>query len=493
LHIRLPRHAILRHSSRFARLAVLIAVCAAPIAGALPALAEPPASAAMSDEALIAKVDAIAARALSRPGAAGLSIAVSRGDIVILSKGYGLADLEHKAPVTADTPFRIASITKQFTAAAIMRLVEQGKLSLDDDFTKHIEYPTQGRTVTIRQLLNHTSGLKSYTDVPGFAENGTGKHLKPSQVLDPVRELPFEFEPGSKWAYNNSGYILLGMIIEKLSGKTYAEHMQEEFFTPLGLTNTRYDDQSALIPGRARGYQLGPKGVRNAPYLSMTVPYAAGSLISTAGDLLKWQRALATGKVVSPESYTLMRTPGTLTDGSSTHYGFGLQVGGIEGRTSILHGGGIPGFNSMLALFPHENSDEAVGVAVISNTAGVPAGQVSQDVAKAALGIADAPREELKDLTLTPEQIDLLLGTYRIEALKMDLSVTVVNGKLVTQATGQRPAPLVAQSAREFRAEWDPTLKLTFETPADGTATSPGFTLEQRGEMFKGVRVGAER
>jgi D-alanyl-D-alanine carboxypeptidase len=340
----------------------------------------PAAAQAPADAALIARIDALAAETLAHPGAAGLSIAVARGDRLILSKGYGKADLEHGVPATETSVFRIASVTKQFTAAAILRLAEQGKLALDDDFTQYVDFPTHGKTVTIRHLLAHTSGIKSYTDVAGFFETGTAFDLPPAKVLEPVRNLPLDFEPGTRWAYSNTGYHLLGLIIERVSGVPYAQHLQDELFTPHDLLHTRYDVGSAVIPGRARGYDVIDGAPANAPYLSMTIPYSSGGLLSTAGDLVRWQLALIAGKVVSPESYAEMTTPATLPDGSSTPYGFGLFLSDVDGHPNFMHEGGIPGFNSILVYF----TEEKLSIAVISNSPAASAGQLAAEIARAA-------------------------------------------------------------------------------------------------------------
>jgi len=463
-------------------LAPFTALAQAPAPTAKPAAeSTTPVSKLPTNDALISKIDAIAAQALSVPGAAGLSIAIARGDSIILSKGYGKADLEHDVPATEATLFRIASVTKQYTASAIMKLVEQKKVSLDDDITKYVEFDTKGKKVTVRHLLNHTSGIKSYTDIDGFFDNGGGlKDLTPTQIVDLVREFPFDFEPGEKQQYNNTGYIMLGMIIEKITGKTYAQHMQDEFFTPLKLTHTRYDVGSEIIPHRARGYGMGKEGPANAPYLSMTLPYAAGSLLSTAGDLVAWQQALVSGKVVSPDSYKQMTTPTTLTDGSKIDYGFGLQISpDLHARRAILHGGGIHGFNSTLAYFV----DDQLSVSVISNTHAVPAGQLAHEIAAFALGVSDPA---LKDLELPAAELEPLTGTYTLADLGMDLIVTAANGKVRVQGTGQPAVPVMAQGNRVFKASWDKTMTLTFEAPTDGK--SPALTLNQRGGTFKGTR-----
>ncbi len=338
---------------------------------------------APTDDALIAKVDALAAKTLARPGAAGLSVAVARGDRIILRKGYGKADLELGVSATEESVFRIASVTKQFTAAAIMRLAERGKLALDDDFTKYIDYPTHGKTVTIRHLLNHTSGIRNYTDIPGFFETGTARDLRPEEVLDPVRNLPLDFEPGTKWEYSNTNYHLLGMIIEKVSGTPYAKHMLDEFFTPLSLAHTRYDTASDVIPGRARGYGVINGATVNASYLSMTIPYSAGGLLSTASDLVQWQLDLIAGKVVSPDSYRQMTTPTKLSDGHTTPYGFGFFMSDVDGHPNLMHEGGIPGFNSILVYF----TKEELSIAVISNSPAASAGRLAAEISREAFGV----------------------------------------------------------------------------------------------------------
>lgn len=338
---------------------------------------QPPAHAS-SDDALIAKIDSLAAEALSAPGAAGLSVAVALDSRTILDRGYGKADLEHNVPATEHSIFRIASVTKQFTAAAIMRLAERGRLSLDDDITKYVDFPTQGKHVTIRHLLTHTSGIKNYTDVPGFFETGTTRDLPPEKVLDPVRNLPFDFEPGTKWAYSNTGYHLLGMLIEKITGVPYAKHMRDELFTPLNLSHTRYDIAADVIPSRARGYGVINGAPANASYLSMTVPYAAGGLLSSAGDLVRWQITLESGRVVSPDSYKQMTSPATLSDGTTTRYGFGLFMSEVDGHANVMHDGGIPGFGSILVHFTKEN----LTIAVISNSPAASAGQLAAEIAR---------------------------------------------------------------------------------------------------------------
>ncbi|HKR11604.1 MAG TPA: serine hydrolase [Pyrinomonadaceae bacterium] len=278
------------------------------------------------------------------------SILVAEKGQVVYAKGLGFANMEWSIPNQPDTKFRIGSITKQFTATLILQLVEDGKLKLDGKITDYLtDYRKDtGDRVTIHQLLNHTSGIPSYTARPDFR---TAIMRNPYKVADFVKQLAsgdLEFEPGAKFSYNNSGYILLGAIIEKVTGKSYETVLTERILKPLGMTNSGYDTTSPLMPKRASGYQKQPSGYVNAPYLDMSLPYAAGSIYSTVEDLYKWDQALHEGKILSAESRKLMFTPGLST------YGYGIRVtdeaiGNSALKTKLIgHTGGINGFNSLL-------------------------------------------------------------------------------------------------------------------------------------------------
>lgn len=370
-----------KRSVRFVLLCVLYgAIPAAPLA----------AQTAPDRAALSAAIDSMARQELAGGRVAGFSIAVARRGEVLFARGYGMADLELEVPVTAEMVFRLGSITKQFTAAAIMRLVEEGKLNLDDEFTKYLpDYPTNGHRITIRHLLTHTSGIKSYTGLgPRWLEK-VRLDLTHEELVALFRDEPLDFEPGAKYLYNNSGYYLLGMIIEQLTGQSYADYLAETFFRPLGLEATSYCDDTALVKHRARGYAQGGDGLVNAAPMSMTQPFAAGALCSTALDLVRWQEALAGGAVVSEASYRAMTTPATLNDGAPVGYGFGLSLGRkLEGRPLIGHGGGIFGFVTSLSYLP----DEGLTVVVLVNTErGVNPGQLGERIMRRALGLSSAP------------------------------------------------------------------------------------------------------
>jgi len=278
------------------------------------------------------------------------SILVAEKGKVIYKKGFGMANMEWAIPNGTDTKFRIGSVTKQFTATLILQLVEEGKIKLDGKLSDYLpDYRKDtGDKVTIHQLLNHTSGIPSYTGLPNFFAEVS---RNPYSVTDFVKKFAsgeLEFEPGSKFSYNNSGYFLLGAIIEKVTGKSYETVLKERIFDPLGMTNTGYDHYATLLQNRADGYQKTPTGYINAPYLDMSLPYAAGSLYSTVEDLFKWDQSLYEDKILSAESKKLMFTPGL----SNYGYGFGISeqpIGKTDQKTKVIqHSGGINGFNSLL-------------------------------------------------------------------------------------------------------------------------------------------------
>jgi D-alanyl-D-alanine carboxypeptidase len=454
--------------------AAFIAACSSALHAAPPSEAE-----------IHSKLDAIAADYLKRPGAVGISVGVARNGQVIIAKAYGLADVELDVPANKDTMFRIGSITKQFTAAAIMRFVEQGKISLDDDITKYLPepgFPMQGNTVTVRQLLNHTSGIPSYTDQNDWFKL-IPQELTHDEMLALVKDKPFDFKPGQKHKYNNTGYYMLGMIIEKISGRTYAEHMQDEFFKPLGLERTTYGFNIPIIKNRAKGYGATNGTIENAPHLGMSQPFAAGSLLSTGEDLVKWSMALTSGKVVTPESYSLMTTPCILPaaegqQGENTHYGFGLEIGEWEGRPCIRHGGGIHGFNSSYMYLPGDD----VHIAVICNS---PTGssRILNDIAQEVVGIE---KVVAKDVPIPAQMMKRITGDYTL--MKMDVKIWDEGGKAMVQPQKQDAFQILWQGpdtsgGNEFRASFDHQVKLLFANDAQS------FTLFQGGRQIQVTRA----
>ncbi|MBX3388554.1 MAG: beta-lactamase family protein [Phycisphaeraceae bacterium] len=436
----------------------------------LTALAAPPAD-------LTQKIDAAATKALAEPGAAAVSVAVARNGEIIFAKAYGLADVELDVPATPDSLFRIGSVTKQFSAAAIMRLVEQGKVSLDAEIQTYLpDFPKKDHPVTIREILTHTSGIWSYTSDGKWMSRDASLELTPTELIATFAEKPLDFEPGTKWHYSNSAYYLLGPIIEKVSGKPYAAFLQDEFFTPLGLKHTRYESNSDIIKNRAQGYSLQQGKLTNDRAIGADVPGAAGSLLSTASDLCRWEMALASGKVVSPESYKQMTTPAVLTGGKQTDYGFGLQIDEWEDRRRISHGGGIFGFNSMLLTLPADDKHaDDLTVAVLVNNDSINSGKFADIVAKNALGIEVF---EPKDLDLTEAEIARFKGDFAFEGIPLEIKLFDRDGKMWAQATGQKETRLLYQGNGEFRPTFDTDVKFVFDE-----GSSDSFVLHQGGQI----------
>jgi len=349
---------------RFAFRAVLVfgvaVVASLPLAGA-----EPP------------DLDPTIRKEMAKRQIPGLSLAIVRDGKVELARGYGMADLELSVPARPGTVYEIGSITKQFTAAAVMQLVEEGRIALDGKITKLVPgLPGAWDGVTVRHLLTHTSGIKSTTSIPGFQKN-LRKDYPQEEVIKLVADYPLQFKPGERWEYSNTGYFVLGMLLEKVGGKAYGELLRERIFAPLGMSSTRANDLSAVIPNRAAGYTLEKDGLHNADYLSMTQPFAAGVLVSTVEDLARWDAALQGEKVLKAASKQEVFSPARLNDGSATTYGFGWSFGTISGHRVIGHGGGIPGFSSSLARFV----DDGVTIIVLMNTDSASADAVLRGVA----------------------------------------------------------------------------------------------------------------
>ncbi|MHB1328438.1 MAG: serine hydrolase domain-containing protein, partial [Gemmatimonadales bacterium] len=292
-------------------------------------------------------------------------------------------------PATAETVYRIGSVTKQFTAAAIMRLMEQGKLSLDDTLQKFLpSFPTQGNRVTVRQLLNHTSGIKSYTSLGPKWARTMRIDLVPDSMVALFATEPFDIKPGDAWRYNNSGYFLLGVIAGKVTGTPYPALVEAALLAPLGLGSSSYCHNARLIPKRAQGYAVDQGVVINDHPISMNIPAGAGSLCSTVLDLLAWQRALDGGRVLDAKLLTAMRT-GQVKSGARGQYGYGVAIGALQDHAQVAHSGGINGFSSWLANYP----DDRLTVVVLTNNASGQAPALGAALARLVLGLpAPAPQ-----------------------------------------------------------------------------------------------------
>jgi CubicO group peptidase (beta-lactamase class C family) len=361
------------------------------------------------DRNLAASIDKAAAAAIAAGESPGLQVAVFKDGRPLLVKSYGSANLEQHVPATNDSVFRVGSITKQFTAVALLLLAEEGKLSLQDKLSKYYPNFPRANDITLEQMLHHTSGIYNYTSDPNFVNDGM-VHRTTDQMVEFIGKLPRtqDFEPGTNWSYSNSAYFILGGVVEKVAGEPLATVFKTRLFVPIGMTHTALDDETELVPGRARGYAAGAPGkFTNAAFISMSIPGGAGSIRSTAADLAKWDAALFGGKVLKPLSLAAMMTPGRLNDGATSgaaiskmmaaarppgsaqpskqEYGYALFMSEEDGHRKIGHGGGIYGFSSELSEFP----DDRVIVAVLSNTIGKDVGvsKVADRIERLAVGL----------------------------------------------------------------------------------------------------------
>ena len=356
---------------------------------------------------LAAAIDTVAASAVTSGESPGLQVAVFKDGKAVLVKSYGSANLEQHVPVSNESVFRVGSVTKQFTAVALLLLAEEGKLSLQDKLSKYYANFPRADDITLEQMLHHTSGIYNYTSDPNFTRDGM-VHRTTDEMVEFIGKLPKtqDFEPGTDWSYSNSAYFILGGVVEKVAGEPLATVFKTRLFVPIGMTHTALDDETELVPGRVRGYSgAAPGKFTNAPFISMSIPGGAGSIRSTAADLAKWNAALFGGKVLKATSLAAMLTPGRLNDGqtagvaiakmmsaagapganSKQEYGYALFVSQEDGHRKVSHGGGIYGFSAALSEFPKDR----VTVAVLSNAIGkdVGASKIADRIERVAIGL----------------------------------------------------------------------------------------------------------
>jgi D-alanyl-D-alanine carboxypeptidase len=324
-------------------------------------------------------VDAFVERTLAARSLAGASVAVIRDGKVVLAKGYGFSDLETKTRATEQTIYQLGSITKPFTAMATLMLVEEGRLTLDARVNDLLPgMPAAWSGVTVRHLLSHTSGIKSYTEVFGAQKMSPERTLTSNDILALVRDVPLAFAPGERYAYCNTGYYLLGMIIEKVSGKAYGRFLGERIFEPLEMRSTSLDDYADVRPTRAKGYGATEGPTSPAPHTHPSQPFAAGAVVSTVVDLAKWNAALDARQLLTPASYALMWTAMRLNDGTASTYALGWQVEPYRTRPRVAHGGNITGFGSYFQRYP----DDKITVIALVNQSGGGAATLANGVAE---------------------------------------------------------------------------------------------------------------
>lgn len=372
----------------------------------------------------------------------GTAVLVAQKGEIIYTRGQGMANLEWGIPIEPDMVFRLASLTKQFTAVAILILFEQGKLNLDEIITTYLpEYPLNNQPITVRHLLTHTSGIMSYTDMPTWPPLWR-KDFTVAELINFFKDEPMQFKPGEKRVYNNSGYILLGAIIEAISGKTYAEFIATHIFEPAGMKTAVYDMPSLIIPRRVSGYSQSPNGYVNAEYVSMTQPYAAGSLAATVYDLAAWDKALTNETLIKQETLAFAYEPVTLNDGSLFHYGFGWGFHEYEGHRLISHSGGIHGF----ATHAVRELTTQTFVAVLTNNDSKSPELLSLKLMAEALG---KPLRAPEAIPVSNDILQSYTGLFKINE-DMSRKIFYEDGNLFSQLGEQPPTKLIPVAEHRF-------------------------------------------
>lgn len=390
----------------------------------------------------------------------GCAVMVRHEGKVVLSAGYGMANLEHNVRVTPQTIFQSGSIGKQFTAMGVMMLVEEGKLALDDRISKHLSVPPGWSNITVRHLLTHTSGLGDYPEGFSLQRNYTEDDL-----LKMVALQPLGFAPGEKWNYSNLGYLTLGLLIRKVSGEFYGDLLQKRIFGPLGMKHTRIIDEGDIIPNRAAGYRLKDGVLKNQEWVSPTVNTTAdGSLYFTVEDLSKWDEALSAEKLLSRAGFEQMWTPVKLKNGSTAPYGFGWGIGTTKsGHRMLEHGGAWQGFTSYIVRFP----DDRLTVVTLCNRAGANAGYIAKRVAGIYLPEL-APRTH-SAIKLSPALLHSYAGEYRLED-RFTIKVAVASDGLETTWLGEKIGMVPESETGFFEQDSDRTFR--FDKDEKGNVTA---------------------
>jgi len=386
---------------------------------------------------------------LVKGDSSGVAVLVARDGKIVFQGGAGLADISQKTPITPETKFRIGSVSKQFTAAAILRLAEQGKLSLNDKLANHFPDFSHRPDVTVRQLLTHTSGLHSYTEKPEFMSRVT-KSIEPAKLIEWFKDDPTDFAPGAGFHYNNSAYFLLGELVAKVSGKPYGDYLRETFFQPLEMKSTGVFVNSSPPTGMAIGYSLADKKLTPAIDWDMSWAGGAGALYSTVGDLFRWNEALFGGRVINAESFKAATTPVELpknVDGMK--YGYGLLLYEVKRLPAIGHGGGLNGWSSDLIRLPAQHTTIVVLANALPGPPELNPGAISRTLAEKLLAdeIKNLP-PPAEDRSIDPKAFTAYVGRFDYKTAIM--TVTVENDALFAQLTGQPKNRIFPKAKDEF-------------------------------------------
>lgn len=445
------------------------------LAAASLAFAAAPGAAVPAD--LGERIEAWLAQAVPADGP-GVTVIVTDGGETVYAGGRGLADIEAQRPVTPQTVFRLGSITKQFTAALILQLVDEGRISLDDPVSRFLpDFPQPGASATVAQLLNHTSGIQSYTGIRGWmVEANTARPHSTAEMIAVFRDLPSPSQPGERWDYNNSGYVLLGAIVEQVTGMPWHQALEQRIGRRLGLATIRYGVGESDIANMAQGYSGGPDGVRPANRIHMSVPHAAGALVGSVEDLARWAAALHHGRVLSAGSYERMTaTTTTLADGTTFPYGFGLFGAEVRGRRALEHGGDIFGFSTESIYFPEED----LFIAILANSDRPPAdlGVALRRIAAMAHG---DPYPEFRPVPVDAAALEPFFGVYTLPEGAGERRFYARDGKLYTLRSGGSELEVFAAGDSLFFYGPD---SLTWFALTRDPAGNPTMAMHQGGEQ----------
>jgi D-alanyl-D-alanine carboxypeptidase len=406
----------------------------------------------------------------------GAAVLVAHGDEILFRGARGMANIQARTPLTADDMFEIGSITKQFSAAGLLKLVEAGKVSLDDPLSKFVKDYPNGDKITVLELLNHTSGVKDYTEIPGRMDAPIRVDMTTAQLVDSFKHEKPEFAPGQEWRYDNSGYVLVGAVIEAASGLPWHVYLQQTLFTPLGLSHTHYGADPDVIARQAHGYTLSDGKPAAAAQISMTQPHAAGALVSTVDDLLKWNRALHEGKVLKSAMYQRMITP--VGKAIPQHYGFGISHATLRGQDMLEHGGGIFGFRTDLLYLP----DRQTTVVVLQNSDGDTLLKSDPERLAKMLGAFASGNAypDARPIAVDAAVLKQAEGVYRIDD-KNTRVLRIVDGKLTSLRTGGQRSDLIPIANDTFLYDGSFTFA-KLERDGAGKITGMRFFPEGEGE-----------
>jgi CubicO group peptidase (beta-lactamase class C family) len=426
-------------------------------------------------QSLVDKIDTLMMNHVREAKFNGVVLVAQKGKVLV-EKGYGFKNWEEKTLNDKSTVFQIGSVTKQVTAAVIMQLQQEGKLSVQDKIWKYFPQFPNGDKITIEHLLTHTSGIFNYTNDTVLMRSDVTKPRSEAEMIASFQNRPLNFEPGSNWDYSNSGYSLLGYIIAKVEKKGYEQVVRERILRPLGMSNSGFDFTHLSTPAKAQGYfTLTPTSAFKAPIVDSTIAYAAGALYSTAGDLYKWERSISLGKILSPESWKKTFTP------VRNNYGYGWTIDSVFGRRLIAHSGGIHGFSSYLLRFPEDD----VAIIFLSNSSARGLGKMGNTIGAILFGKPYELAASATEVKLDTAVMRQYVGDYQL-APGFNIQVTLKDGQLFGQGTGQPPFQMFPRSSSRFFLK---AVEAEVEFFKDTTGAVKEMILYQGGRELKGAKV----